>query len=293
MLHLIVFHSLYHFRHLYRAYLDGQDFSIDEFLVYTVFTGAFLHALSSGYSESANLSWRIKAINNDLRFGNVKYCGWPTSQRLPDFQEFFAYGMAISFITVFPLMNTAAPWIVPVDPLSLELEGLLAPTTKRIVTSCLNCGYTFLSCINVLCYLLRAMFVCHVLETGSEINLKLSRGQSLEKGKSWIETKLISPVLELLFFKRKQFDDLDRQELGNMAGRRFGLFNQEGTSNRNNLFRKIRHHHNQVHLIMDTSNELVRIFVPGITGSGIAVGAVSNFGVLSRFDEESVRLYVI
>lgn len=293
-------YTINHFRILCKAYIAGKDVSMEEFIVYVVYSAGALHEISTGYCEASHLSWSVENINNMLHFGNVRYCGWPTSQRLPDFQELVAYGMGLALATSASVLGLAVPFIRPFDPISLELSGALSPTQVKFIAAFLYFILCFFGSLDTLCYLLRAMLVCQVIETKADLNLKLSRCQSCEKEVAWIESRFIQPVLKTFFqvFERLaqkrpktipfEISTLDSVETG-QRGNHLHRSGMPGTAIR---FRRRRHLHAQMNLLIDTSNQLVHFFVPCMTGTGIVICSIINYGILSCFDDEEVRLII-
>lgn len=250
-----------------------------------------IQALVTTYTLETNPSYVTYVGSEILQINGIKHVGLPTTARLPDLSELLGYGIAIGFLN-FPLIVLAWCLILKVDPISLELQGILPQVPLRIL-SCSICTFTTVFSANSCAsYMLFVLTCCQTLEQLSLENLKMSKMEHRKQMHKCIEKYAMFAVksglqlLERIYpnWKNQTKADGNRKRSGRLASSK----RCEGFS-----FETSRTIHNSLCLVMEPCNKNSQAFVPAMTAVGISLCVIAIYCCLKFYTHTEFRVLVI
>ncbi|CAL8097898.1 unnamed protein product [Orchesella dallaii] len=189
-------YCIYRILRIYRSYKETGNINPPEILFHGLALCLETFTMITVYSFEKNPEGFGFVKTQILRIRGIKHNGWPNSKRLPDLQELVTYGFAVGYFN-FPIAALIAPFLLDQDPINAELKDVLPPIPRRIFASFLCATTVFYSALVNGTFLLGLMTCCYALEKLTEMNLKLSLGESGERNSSRLEQN-IQTILEAI-----------------------------------------------------------------------------------------------
>lgn len=227
----------------------------------------------------------IDAISTIFVEGNVRRIGIPTTERLPDIPELIGYGITLTF-QFLAMIAATWPLILNVDPINRDLEGKIP---RRLLASLVYGWVTYIAANVCGLYLILILAFCHIFEKRAEKNSQLSKGivhvnnPNILENMAKVLSKHLLWIIEWIYPKWTTFNRSIITRVNTRSDYRV-------LRNRLSNFAVKKHDHNTMLLLMDQSNRNMNVFIPTLTGVSIILCIVGNYGYISFYDREDLRI---
>lgn len=269
----------------------GEYVPVLETLLYCTSCVCTLLGLVTIYSAEKGIMRCYSVIDTiDAIFveGNVRHMGVPTTERLPNVPELIAYGIMAVFLCC-PIITATWPLILDVDPINRDLKDVIPEIPRRIMASVIYSWVTHIAANACGLFLILILACCHIFETRAEKNSKLSKGVVDFNQRSRLETvarifsKYLLKTIERIYPRWKTFKRSQISLMHNNSKHRVLRSQLINFAVRN-------HDHNTMRLLMDQSNQNMAVFLPTLAGVGIILCIVGNYGSITFYDRDDLRV---
>lgn len=255
--------------------------------------GISTQALITIYTIDQDPFYFMLVVRDIFNVGNVRCNKFPTTDRPPDFQEIMGYGIAIGLLN-FPLATALMPFVFPVvDPID-RINPSYIPVLQRKVVCSLCYTFVCFYCASICAsFLLLMLTCCHIFEKLTYRNfLYCQNAEPLAKPNliERLSLQLVMKGLKVLEFLLPQWKAWNRPSDSYFQEKVFNSLQSHpngiktGHSNSKTI-QKCRLVHNMLYIIMTPCNYNVELFIPVMSGVGMALCVFLNFAISSLYSQ--------
>lgn len=289
--------------HIYTLWYNPLPPNREEIMIHCLILFSSLQYFASWLTFELCSGYHADLVTEIYWQNGIKYEGWPWpyTNRIPEFPELVGYGLALGFF-FFPFCAAAFPFFRQYDPVQLVITGIFPSaslTALQITSSILTSFCVVFAALVCLLQLLVTTSCLSIYYDLAKQNylMSLHNGNLIAK-KSDIAVRMIKKlrIVLRLVAKWKHRKCLGWNKVGftsKAIGNEILFENRPSKGILTEKFTERLLSHRKLSVLVSSSNECIRFYIPLMTAAGMSLVVVSIFGVIRLYNQLEIMFYLV